>query len=237
MEQRIRILVVDDEKDLTSNIADSLERAGFQALTAEDGEDALRKVASFEPDIIILDILMPKLDGREVLRRLRRQENWAYIVMLSSVTAVEEHIQAFYEGADGYIDKPFNSAELIAYLSAVLKRIHPTESGLRPARKFVCGPLTLDRQRRKAYMGRKDLGLGPKILAILDYLMLRAGQVVDVQELLDAIWGADEFATPGSIYSKMTSLRKALNDDVADPRYIETTKQGYCFIGKVEGRM
>lgn len=120
-----RILLVDDEEAITANLAPLLERAGFTVAVAADGELALRRVADFAPDLIVLDVLMPRLDGRETLRRLRRRGNWTPVILLTQVGSAAERAMALDEGADDYLNKPFEPYELVARIRAVLRRVNP----------------------------------------------------------------------------------------------------------------
>ena len=120
-----KLLLVDDETAITDNLAPFLKRSGFDVTTAADGEQALKQVTSFQPEIIILDVMMPKLDGREVLRRLRSAGNWTPIILLTQVGEATERAMALEEGADDYLNKPFDPHELTARIRAVLRRARP----------------------------------------------------------------------------------------------------------------
>ncbi len=235
MDARPKLLIVDDDPRIVATLKPFLERAGFQVLGAVDGDDALRKVASFEPDLVILDILMPQLDGREVLRRLRQDHNLVHVIMLTQVTGLGDRVQALDEGADDYINKPFEPSELVARVRAVLRRARSDHSSLDAARKLISGPLLLDRQLRRAYLGKEELSLTAKEFGVLEYLMLRPGQAVNCDELLGAVWGQDYLVGPDNLYVRVAELRRALGDNAAKARLIETVSgQGYRFAGAVE---
>ena len=237
MEDRPKILLVDDDPAVLATVKPFLQRAGFFVTSAVDGKDALRKVASFEPDLIVLDILMPHVDGREVLRRLRQAGNWTHVIMLTQVTGIDERVMALDEGADDYINKPFELSELAARIRAVLRRVRPTRSAMVAARKLRCGTLLLDRQTRRATLGRKELPLSPKEFAVLEYLMLRPGELVEYDELLGAIWGQDYVTGSETVYVRISKLRQVLGDEKGRPRFIETVRGGgYRFIGTVEAQ-
>jgi DNA-binding response OmpR family regulator len=230
-----RILLVDDEEAITSNLAPFLERAGFTVEVAGDGEEALRRVADFGPDLIVLDVLMPKLDGREVCRRLRAAGNWTPVIMLTQVGSATERAMSLEEGADDYLNKPFDPYELVARIRAVLRRARPGVPPLSAARRLVCGPLVLDRPARRALLTGRELPLTPKAVAALDYLMTHPDEVISRERLLDAVWGWDYPTGTRAVDVRIAELRKALGDDAAKPRYIETIPgQGYRFIGSVE---
>src|SRR5512136_586578 len=144
-----RILLVDDESAITMNLAPFLERTGFAVTTAADGETALQLVQALQPDLTVLDVLMPRLDGREVLRRIRQSGNWMPVILLTQVGSPAERAVALEEGADDYLNKPFEPYELVARIRAVLRRSRPGAPSLAGAHRLLCGQLDLDRQSRQ----------------------------------------------------------------------------------------
>ena len=230
-----KILLVDDEAAITASLAPFLKRAGFTVEVASDGENALRRVADFAPDLIVLDVLMPRLDGRQVCRRLRASGNWTPIIMLTQVGSPAERAMSLEEGADDYLNKPFDPYELVARIRAVLRRARPGVPPLSAARRLACGPLVLDRPARRVLWDGHELPLTPKAVAVLDYLMTHPDEVVSRERLLDAVWGWDYPTGTRAVDVRIAELRKALDDDPADPRYVETIPgQGYRFVGTVE---
>jgi DNA-binding response OmpR family regulator len=235
MERNPRILLVDDEIAITSKLAPFLERAGFVVDVAGDGEAALRHVADSAPDLIVLDVLMPRLDGREVLRRLRAAGNWTPVILLTQVGESAERAMALEEGADDYLNKPFDPHELVARIRAVLRRARPGQPPLATARRLACDGIILDRAARKVTVDGREVALTPRAVALLDYLMTHPGEVLNRERLLDAVWGWDYPAGTRVVDQRIAELRKALHDDAAAPRYIETVPgQGYFFVGHVE---
>ncbi len=235
MTTKPKILLVDDEQAITDNLAPFLERAGFAVAVAADGETALRQVPSFGPDLIILDILMPRLDGREVLRRLRQAGNWTPIILLTQVGESTERAMALEEGADDYLNKPFDPHELVARIRAVLRRARPGQPSLSSAHRLASGDVILDRQTRRVYAESKELRLTPKAVALLEYLMTHPDELLTRDRLLDAVWGWDYPTGTRTVDTRIAELRRVLNDDPAQPRYIETAPgQGYRFVGDVE---
>jgi len=235
VEARPRILLVDDEQAITSSLAPFLERAGYTVTVAGDGEAALRQVAEFAPDLIVLDVLMPRLDGREVCRRLRRAGNWTPIIMLTQVGEATERGMSLDEGADDYLNKPYDPHELVARIRAVLRRSRPGAPPLTAARRLACGSFILDRSTRRVLLAERELPLTPKAVALLDYLMTHPGELLSRERLLDAVWGWDYPVGTRAVDMRIAELRKHLQDDPAAPRYIETVPgQGYVFIGQVE---
>jgi DNA-binding response OmpR family regulator len=230
-----RILLVDDEVAITDNLAPFLQRAGFDANVAGDGETALRKVSEVPPDLIIADVLMPRMDGRELLRRLRQAGNWVPVILLTRVGESAERAMALEEGADDYLNKPFDPHELVARMRAVLRRARPGQRTLAGAQRLISGDLLLERHTRRAYLRGHELGLTPKALALLEYLLTHPDELLPRDRLLDAVWGWDYPAGTRTVDTRIAELRRALQEDPAAPRYIETLPgQGYRFVGKVE---
>ncbi len=228
-------MLVDDEQAITDNLAPFLERSGFAVAVAADGEAALHQVPSFSPDLIILDILMPRLDGREVLRRLRQAGNWTPVILLTQVGESTERAMALEEGADDYLNKPFDPHELVARIRAVLRRARPGQPPLSSAQRLASGDVILDRQTRRVYVESKELRLTPKAVALLEYLMTHPDELLTRDRLLDAVWGWDYPTGTRTVDTRIAELRRVLDDDPAQPRYIETAPgQGYRFVGDVE---
>lgn len=235
MTAKPRVLLVDDERAITDNLAPFLERSGFAVAVAADGEQALRRVSSFTPDLIVLDVLMPKLDGREVLRRLRQMGDWTHVILLTQIGESTERAMALEEGADDYLNKPFDPHELVARIRAVLRRARSGQPPLTSARLLLSGDLRLDRQSRRAYHGPDELHLTPKAIALLEYLMTHPDELLTRERLLDTVWGWDYPTGTRTVDTRIAELRRALGDEPAQPQYIETVPgQGYRFVGPVE---
>lgn len=230
------ILLVDDESAITDNLAPFLERSGFEVNVAVDGEQALQMVAASKPDVLVLDVLMPRLDGREVLRRLRSEGNWIPILLLTQVGEAGERAMALEEGADDYLNKPFDPHELVARIRAVLRRARPGKPPLAAAWQVSCGPLTLDRRSRRVHLEDEELTLTPKAVALLEYLMTHPDELVSRDRLLDVVWGWDYPVGTRAVDTRIAELRRVLGDDPSTPRFIETIPgQGYRFAADVEG--
>jgi len=230
-----RILLVDDESAITSNLAPFLERTGFVVATAANGETALQLMKDFQPDLTVLDVLMPRMDGREVLRRIRQSGNFTPVILLTQVGSPAERAVALDEGADDYLNKPFEPYELVARIKAVLRRSRPGVPSLAGASRLCSGPLELERQSRRVFLSGSEVALSTKAVSILEYLMLHPDEVLSRERMLDAVWGWDYPAATRTVDTRIAELRRALNDNAEAPRFIETLiGQGYRFIGKVE---
>jgi DNA-binding response OmpR family regulator len=232
---KAKILLVDDEPAITDNLAPLLERSGFVPQIAGDGEAALQEVSAFTPDLIVLDVLMPRLNGREVLRRLRHDGNWTPIILLTQVGESVERAMALEEGADDYLNKPFDPYELVARIRTVLRRARPGQPSLAATQRLRSRNMELDRSARRVRLNGREVPLTPKAVNLLEYLMTHPDELIARERLLDAVWGWDYPAGVRAVDTRVSELRKALQDDPADPDYIETVAgEGYRFVGDVE---
>lgn len=235
MDTKPKLLLVDDEIAITDRLAPFLSRAGFEVRVVADGETALREVISFSPDLVVLDVLMPRLDGREVLRRLRQKGDWTPVILLTQVGESAERAMALMEGADDYINKPFDSNELVARINAVLRRASPGQPPLTVAERLRSVDLVVDRAKQRAYLNNDEILLSPKAMSLLQYMITHPDELLSRDRLLDAVWGWDYPIGTRTVDTRVAELRRVLDDDFGDPRYIETVPgQGYRFIGKVE---
>jgi DNA-binding response OmpR family regulator len=234
MEKKPKILLVDDESAITGNLAPILERAGLSVTVAAEGEEALQKASVILPDLMILDILMPKMDGREVLRRLRHDGNWTPVILLTQVGDSVERAMALEEGADDYLNKPFDPHELVARIRAVLRRARPGQPPLATAARLLSHDLAFDRRSKRAWLGQEELTLTPKALVLLEYLMTHPDELLTRERLLDVVWGWDYPVGTRAIDTRVAELRRVLKDDPINPVFIETVSgQGYRFAGEV----
>jgi DNA-binding response OmpR family regulator len=235
MQPKPSILLVDDETAITDTLAPFLTRSGFEVTVASNGEEALQKVNTVHPDLLVLDVLMPRLDGREVLRQLRQGGNWTPILLLTQVGAAGERAMALEEGADDYLNKPFDPHELVARIRAVLRRARPGQPPLSAAARLACGSLILDRVSHRTWLDGNELALTPKSVMLLEYMLTHPDELVSRERLLDVVWGWDYPVGTRAVDTRVAELRRALDDDPGKPRYIETIPGvGYRFVGMVE---
>ena len=235
MSEKPKLLLVDDETAITDRLAPFLSRSGFEVQVCADGSAALDKIISFAPDMIILDVLMPRLDGREVLRRLRDSGNWTPIILLTQVGESTERAMALTEGADDYINKPFDPNELVARIRTVLRRASKGHPPLSVAQRLQSGDLVFDRTRRRAYINGDEIHLSPKAILLLEYMITHPDELLTRERLLDSVWGWDYPIGMRTVDTRVAELRRLLSDDPNAPHYIETLPgQGYRFIGEVK---
>jgi DNA-binding response OmpR family regulator len=235
MDEKTVLLLADDDTAVTDSLVPFLERAGFQVLIAGDGVSALEKAQTQHPDLLLLDVLMPLMDGREVLRRLRRANDWTPTILLTRVGESSERAMALEEGADDYLNKPFDPHELLARIRAVLRRARPGEKSLSAAWMLACSDLTLDRHARRANLGGRILNLTPKALAVLEYLMTHPDECISRQRLLEMVWGWQYPVGTRTVDTRVAEIRRLLGDDPENPRFIETVPgEGYRFSAEVQ---
>jgi DNA-binding response OmpR family regulator len=234
MDKKVKILIVDDEALIRDNLAALLERSGFKAATAVDGQDALAKLSRGGADLIVLDVMMPRMDGREALRQLRENHNWIPVILLTQIGDAAERAMALEEGADDYLNKPFDTHELIARIRTVLRRTQAGQPPLTASQKLGCGDLVLDRSARRVLLSGTELSFTPKAVTLLEYMMTHPDELVTRDRLLDAVWGWDYPVGGRAVDTRIAEIRKLLDDDPSQPRYIETIPgQGYRFVGEV----
>ncbi|MBF4561728.1 response regulator transcription factor [Microbacterium sp. VKM Ac-2870] len=229
-----RLLLVDDEQSITDSLAPYLERSGFEVRVAADGQQAWDSVAAWHPDILVSDVMMPVLDGRQLVRRLRAAGDSTPTILLTRVGESGERSAALEEGADDYLNKPFDPQELVARARAVLRRVAAGAAPLVTAQTLVAGDLRLDRPGRRLWRADRELSLTPKAFQLLEYLMARPGEVHPRERLLSALWGFDFATHTRAVDHRVAELRAALGDDSLAPRYVETVAGvGYRFRAEV----
>ena len=203
------VLVVEDEDALAELLQYNLKKEGFRVTVAADGEEAMILVEERQPDVILLDWMLPKVSGIEVCRRLRSVQDTRNIpiIMLTARGEEADRIRGLDTGADDYIIKPFLMKELFARVRAVLRRIRP---GLADDTVAV-GDITIDRVAHRVTRGGKDVHLGPTEFRLLAYFMQHPGRVFSREQLLDAVWGSDVYVEARTVDVHVGRLRKALN--------------------------
>lgn len=224
------VLVVDDEEDLTDLVGSYLRRERFVVLSANDGATALELARRHAPDLIVLDLMLPGIDGLEVCRQIR-QFSTAYVLMLTARTDEVDKIVGLTVGADDYMTKPFSPRELVARVHALLRRPRTvTDADAAEDRRDQFGDLVIDYRAHEVTHHGQIVALTPHEFALLATLANRPGQVFTRDQLLTRIWGDDFFGDEHVLDVHLSHLRQKLDDDPAHPRYIETARGiGYRF--------
>jgi len=223
-----KILVVDDEPTLVATVKYNLEREGYQVVTAVDGESGLSMARVERPDLIILDLMLPGLDGFEVCRILRR-EMTAPILMLTAKTGEVDKVVGLELGADDYVTKPFSMRELLARVRALLRR---AEKPAAEAEVVTAGGLQVDLAKREASKRGQPLSLKPKEFELLAFFLRNRGRAFSRDQLLDQIWGYDFAGDTRTVDVHVRWLRQKIEDNPAKPtRLITVRGLGYRFEG------
>jgi len=212
------ILVVDDEPQILRLVRAYLEEAGFRVVTASDGEQALYVARHEQPDLIVLDILMPKMDGLEFTRRIRRERD-VPIIMLTARVEETDRIVGLELGADDYITKPFSPRELVARVRAVLRRVQGPPA---PPPVLQFGPISLDRATHTVTVYGKPVDLTPTEFSLLETMMRAPGQVFRRSDLLEAVQGVAFEGYERTVDAHIKNLRRKIEPDPANPRFILT---------------
>jgi DNA-binding response OmpR family regulator len=220
-----RILIVEDEPALIRGLKDSFVSRGYEVLTAADGEAGLRLALSAQPDLILLDIMLPRLNGFEVCRAVREQSLEMPILMLTAKGQEEDIILGLNLGADDYITKPFRIGELAARANAFLRR-----SRLKPATVCRFGAFELDTNAHRLYRQGREVELTAKEFKLLAYFASRSGRALARNDILNAVWGHSVIVTPRSIDRCVATLRAKVESDPHHPVFIQTIRDiGYRF--------
>ncbi|MBN2549334.1 MAG: response regulator transcription factor [Anaerolineales bacterium] len=232
------ILLVDDETLITDSLSYSLKREGFQVEVAADGLSALQAVDDFNPDIIVLDLMLPDISGFEVCRRLRTRTTTP-VIMLTARSEEIDRVLGLEVGADDYLPKPFSFRELLARIQAMLRRValdrQVPQSQQAQLPIVTMGQLHMDPGARRIYKGSQELQLSSREFDLLVVLMKNAGRAMDRDELIKLVWGEDWVGDPRTLDVHVRWLRMKIEEDPASPKYIQTVRGfGYRFAGQEE---
>jgi len=223
-----RILIAEDEPEMAMGIKDNLGFEGYDAVVASDGEQAVAMAESERPDLILLDVMMPKLDGLEVCRRIRRTGSSVPIIMLTAKSQEVDVVRGLEAGADDYVTKPFGVRELLARVKVALRHAgaSPTVSKI-----LAIGNTEVDLAKGKVTRGGQEFSLGYFEIEILKMLVEQAEQPVERNALLDAIWGLEASPTNRTVDNHIVSLRRKIEEDAKTPVHILTVHSiGYKFV-------
>lgn len=228
-----KILLVDDEVLITDSLSYSLQREGFEVSSVTDGAQALKAVAEFEPDLIVLDLILPDMSGFEVCRRLRTTSTTP-VIMLTARTEEIDRILGLEVGADDYLPKPFSFRELLARIRAMLRRVE-LDRQISQTQPVDLRTLRLDPIARRVYKLDQELLLSAREFDLLNVLMKNAGRALSREELLAQVWGEEWIGDPRTLDVHVRWLRLKIEDDPASPQYLQTVRgYGYRFAGPEE---
>ena len=224
-----RILVIDDEPPMLLGLRDNLELEGYEVLTATDGEQGLHKALTLRPDLVILDLMLPRKSGLEVCRDLRARASSTPVIMLTARSQETDKVLGLELGADDYITKPFSIAELLARVRAVMRRV--SGAGAPPDRVQI-GDLEVNFQGHQARRGETRVVLTSREFDLLRYLVARKGEVVTRDQILSDVWGYEETPTTRTIDNFIAKLRQKIEHAPHQPEHLITVHGiGYKFVG------
>jgi len=214
------VLVVDDEPTILDVVGRYMERAGYETHRAADGPEALRLAGEHRPDLVVLDLMLPGIDGIEVMRRLHEEPGPRIaVIMLTARGEESDRLIGLDQGADDYVVKPFSPKELVARANAVLRRVAPPDEEEAPIEH---GPLRIEPATRSAFLDGEELALTMREFDLLAYLAAHPGRVYSRDQLMEAVWGEPFFEDTSTVTVHVRRLRAKLGDDPAEPRFIET---------------
>jgi DNA-binding response OmpR family regulator len=228
-----RLLIIEDERPMRTALADCLAAEGYRVLTAADGEAGLQRALTEKPDLILLDIMMPKLDGFALCAELRRLGQQVPVLMLTAKGQIEDRVRGLDVGADDYLVKPFSTEELLARVRALLRRL---QQPARQLRTLTLGDVRVDFIALQAWRGKKPLHLTAKEFATLRLLAECQGEVVTRERFLDVVWGVTAFPTTRTVDNHIAMLRAKIEPDPAAPRWIKTVHGVGYRLEKGEGQ-
>jgi two-component system alkaline phosphatase synthesis response regulator PhoP len=233
-----KILVVEDEPSIVKLVQFNLEKAGFQVDVAYDGQKGLEKIAQNLPDLLILDLMLPKVEGFEICRRVRQERKHIPILILTAKADEFEKVLGLELGADDYMTKPFSPRELTARVKAIFRRIDALREDQQRdqgGKRLQVGDLTIDIEGYEVLHGNKKLDLTPKEFELLYYLATHRGKVLSRDQLLNAVWNYDYIGDSRIVDVHVSHLRDKIEADSKKPLYIETVRGiGYKFTGPGE---
>jgi len=225
----LRVLTIEDEPEMQVILRDNLEYEGFEVLSAATGEEGLQLAMAKQPDLILLDLLLPRMSGYEVCRRLRTEHFTMPIIMLTARNAELDRVAGLEMGADDYLVKPFSTRELVARVRAVLRRAYETEVERAP-QVYDKGRLKLDLDTYEVFVDGQSVDLSLREFELLRFFVRSPNRVYDRLQLLDLVWGQDTHVEPRTVDVHIRRLRKRIERDDANPELILTVRGvGYKF--------
>ena len=227
-----KVLVVEDEQEIRELIRDYLEVEGFEVAMAADGEEGLEQFNTYEPDIIVLDIMLPKIDGMEICKTIRNKSNIP-ILMLSAKKSDVDKVLGLGLGADDYMTKPFSPKELVARIKAQLRRYKELSQTNVQKNSLEFKDLKIDLDAYNVFLEGKKIQLSAKEFEILKFLALNPERVYSREQIFDQIWGFNEYGDINTVTVHIRKIREKIEQDSSNPEYIETVwGVGYKFVGE-----
>ena len=228
---RSKVLIVEDEETLLFTLAHNLKREGYTVLTANRGDDGLKVAREQLPDLIVLDVMLPGIDGMQVCRLLRRDSD-VPIIMLTALGGESDRVVGLDTGADDYMPKPFGMRELMARVRALLRRSGPRAEPDTGPSLVISGNLQVDRERREVLRNGKLVRMKPKEFELLLFFLQHPGRVFSREQILDEVWGYDFYGGPRTVDVHVRWLRQKIESDAANPSRLKTVRgSGYLFEG------
>ena len=219
------VLIIEDDSTMLRGLTDNFEFAGYKLVTATDGEAGLNAALNSRPDLIILDIMLPEINGYEICRLIRKEGLEMPIIMLTAKGEESDVVLGLNLGADDYVTKPFSIKELLARSAAFLRRRRQAGQDI-----YEFGDCRLDIPSRKLMCNNQQVDLSPKEFALLQYFAEKTGRALTRDELLNAVWGYDSFSGPRTVDRFVTTLRSKIEPDPHNPVFIHTIREiGYKF--------
>ena len=229
LEKPARILVVEDEPNMVTGLRDNFEFEGYQVLTAMDGVEGLRCALAEVPDLVVLDVMMPKMSGLEVCKQLRAKRPSIPIIMLTARGQEVDKVVGLELGADDYVTKPFSIRELLARVKAVLRR---TKTLPKDQEQYSFGDIEVDLRRCRVERAGKLLEVSSKEFELLKYFICHTGETLTRERLLEDVWGYENYPTTRTVDTHLVRLRQKLEPNPEQPRYFLTIHGvGYRFVG------
>ncbi len=227
------ILVVDDEASITDLLSTALRYMGYQVTTAATGFGALEAAATAAPDLVVLDVMLPDIDGFEVCRRLRAARDFVPVIFLSARDTEDDRVTGFVRGGDDYVTKPFSLEELTLRIGALLRRVRGGAAG-EDAPRLRYRDLEMDEDRHQVWRAGREVDLSPTEFRLLRYFLLNPERVLSKQQILDHVWQYDFNGEDNVVETYVSYLRRKVDD--ADPRLLRTVRGfGYVLRGDVSG--
>ena len=227
-----RVLIVEDDEAMSVALRDGFQYEGYAVTLARDGEAGLKLATAETPDLILLDVMLPRMTGLDICRQLRSSGNAVPIIMLTARGQEIDKVLGLKLGADDYITKPFGFMELLARAEAVLRRARPPIATTETPETYRFGDVVIDFKRHEARKGGEEIDLSPREFQLLAYFIQHRGEIVTRETLLDTVWDYNAIPFTRTVDMHIAKLRKKVEDNPADPKHVITVHRlGYKFTG------